>query len=54
MITRNDKSGGRAKGFDREQIELGSSDKFWKLISERRKQKKLSRKDLERKVNRGK
>jgi len=38
------------KGLDREQIELGSSDKFWKLISKRRKQKTLSRAALERKI----
>jgi len=50
MITRNGKSVVRKKGLDREQIELGSSDKFWKLISKRRKEKALSRADLERKI----
>ena len=39
---------------DREQIELGSSDKFWKFISKRRKQKTLSRAALERKIKNGK
>ena len=42
------------EGLDREQIELGSSDKFWKLIVKRRKQKTLSRAALERTINRGK
>ena len=42
------------EGLDREQIELGASDKFWKLIVKRRKQKPLSREALERKINSGK
>ena len=42
------------EGLDREQIELGASDKFWKLIVKRRKQETLSREALERKINRGK
>ena len=42
------------EGLDREQIELGSSDKFWKLIVKRRKQKTLSREVLEQKINNGK
>ena len=42
------------EGLDREQIELGTSDKFWKLIVKRRKQKTLSREALERKINSGK
>ena len=42
------------EGLDREQIELGSSDRFWKLITKRRKQKGLNRAALERAVNRGK
>jgi prevent-host-death family protein len=39
------------EGLDREQIELGSSDTFWKLIVKRRKQETLSRAALERKIN---
>ena len=39
------------EGLDPEQIELGSSDKFWKLIAKRRKQKTISRAKLEQKVN---
>ena len=42
------------EGLDREQIELGSSDKFWKLIVKRRKQKTLSRAALERTIKNGK
>ena len=42
------------KVLDREQVGVGTSDKFWKLISKRRKQKTLSREALERKINSGK
>ena len=38
------------KGLDAEQLDLGSSDKFWKLITQRRKQKSISRADLERRL----
>ena len=37
-------------GLDREQVELGSSDKFWRLIRERRKEKTISREELERRL----
>ncbi len=36
--------------MDEEQIELGASDKFWKLISERRKEKPISRAALEKRI----
>jgi len=36
--------------FDREQIELGSSDKYWRLIEERHKQKTITRADLENRL----
>jgi antitoxin (DNA-binding transcriptional repressor) of toxin-antitoxin stability system len=36
------------EGMDEEQIQLGSSGKFWKLIEERRRQKTISRKELEK------
>jgi hypothetical protein len=39
-----------ARGLDAEQLDLGSSDKFWRLIARRRTQKTLSRSDLERKL----
>ena len=38
------------EGMDEEQVQLGGSEKFWKLIEERRKQKTLSRARLERKL----
>ena len=38
------------EGMDEEQIELGSSDKFWKLMNERRKEKPISRAALERRI----
>ena len=38
-------------GMDPEQLELGSSDKFWKLIAKRRRQKGISRAKLEKKLN---
>jgi antitoxin (DNA-binding transcriptional repressor) of toxin-antitoxin stability system len=40
------------EGLDREQLELGSSDKFWRLIEERRTQKTISRAELQRRLRR--
>ena len=40
------------KGLDREQLELGSSDSFWRLIEQRRKEKVVSRAELERRLRR--
>jgi len=37
-------------GLDREQIALGTSSKFWKLISDRRKEPTISRAALEQKL----
>ena len=37
-----------------EQLELGTSDKFWKLIAKRRRQQTTSRAALERRINAGK
>ncbi|MGE0131100.1 MAG: hypothetical protein AB7U82_23730 [Blastocatellales bacterium] len=39
------------EGLDEEQLELGISDKFWKLIAERRNQSTISRAELEREIN---
>jgi antitoxin (DNA-binding transcriptional repressor) of toxin-antitoxin stability system len=36
------------QGLDEEQIELGASDKFWKLISDRRKEPTIDRLALEK------
>jgi hypothetical protein len=38
--------------MDEEQLELGSSDKFWKLITARRKEKTISRVELENAIQR--
>jgi len=38
------------EGLDEEQVQLGSSEKFWTLIEARRKQKTISRAELERKI----
>lgn len=37
-------------GLDLEQLELGHSDKFWNLVQEWRKQKPISREELERRL----
>jgi antitoxin (DNA-binding transcriptional repressor) of toxin-antitoxin stability system len=53
VITRNGKPVALligVEGMDLEQIELGHSDKFWTLIRERRKQKTLSRAQLEKRM----
>jgi antitoxin (DNA-binding transcriptional repressor) of toxin-antitoxin stability system len=41
-------------GMDEEQLELGSSEKFWTLIETRRKQKTIDRAELEEKISRKK
>ena len=37
-------------GMDEEQIRLSSSPEFWKLMEERRRQKTISREELERRL----
>jgi antitoxin (DNA-binding transcriptional repressor) of toxin-antitoxin stability system len=37
-------------GLDEEQLQLGSSDKFWRLIAERRAQKTVNRAQLEQNI----
>lgn len=39
------------EGLDEEQVQLGCSDDFWKLVIERRQQNTLSRKEFERRCN---
>jgi PHD/YefM family antitoxin component YafN of YafNO toxin-antitoxin module len=39
------------EGLDEEQVQLGCSDDFWKLIIERRRQNTLSRAELEGKCD---
>lgn len=38
------------EGLALEQLELGCSDEFWKLIKERRAQKTMSREELEKRL----
>ncbi|MFC1974868.1 hypothetical protein ACFLXQ_00550 [Chloroflexota bacterium] len=54
VITRNGKPVALIvgiEGLDEEQLALGSSDEFWKLITERREQYTISRDKLEQKLN---
>ncbi len=39
------------EGMDEEQLQLGSSDKFWRLMTERRGQKSINRAKLEQTIN---
>ncbi len=38
------------EGLDEEQLQLGSSDRFWTLVNQRRKEKTLSRAELEQEI----
>ena len=38
------------RGLDLEQIELGSSDEFWAMIRQRRRQRTMSRAELDRRL----
>jgi hypothetical protein len=38
--------------MDEEQLQLGSSDKFWTLIEKRRRQRTIGRAELEKKLAR--
>jgi antitoxin (DNA-binding transcriptional repressor) of toxin-antitoxin stability system len=38
------------EGLDEEQVQLGSSDRFWRLIHERRSEETMSRTELEQKI----
>lgn len=54
VITRNGKPVALIvgiEGLDTEQLELGNSDKFWQLITERRTQKTVSRAVLEQNIS---
>jgi hypothetical protein len=39
------------EGLDEEQAELGASDEFWKLISDRRKEPTIDRSALEKRLD---
>jgi len=54
VITRNGKPFALIvgiEGMDEEQLLLGSSDKFWKRVEKWRKEKTISRAELERKLD---
>lgn len=40
-------------GLDADQLGLASSDRFWRLIAERRQQSSISRAELERRIEAG-
>jgi len=40
------------EGMDEEQLQLGSSDKFWTLIEKRRRQRTIGRAELEKTLDR--
>jgi len=53
VITRNGKPVALivgVEGMDEEQLELGSSEPFWALITERRAQRTISRAELEQNI----
>ena len=39
------------QGLDEEQLELGSSGKFWQMIRERRREPTVSRVEIERRID---
>jgi antitoxin (DNA-binding transcriptional repressor) of toxin-antitoxin stability system len=54
LITRNGKPVAvivGIEGLDEEQFQLGSSNKFWELISERRQERTMDRAALEKMIN---
>jgi antitoxin (DNA-binding transcriptional repressor) of toxin-antitoxin stability system len=54
VITRNGKPVALIvglEGIDEEQLQLGNSDKFWELITQRRQQKTVSRTELEKLID---
>jgi len=41
------------QGMDEEQVQLGSSDEFWRMIIQRRKEKTLTREALQQRIDQG-
>ena len=39
------------KGLDAEQLELGTNVEFWELVMERRRQRTITREQLEQRIN---
>lgn len=57
VITRNGKPIALiigVEGLDEEQLQLGSSNRFWEFIQQRRKQKTISRAELEKRLDHSK
>jgi len=55
VITRNGKPVALVvgvEGLDTEQLEIGSNPAFWELIAQRRRQRTISRAQLEEKISR--
>ena len=55
LITRNGKPVALVvgvEGLDAEQLDLGSDSAFWKLITQRRRQRRITRAQLEEKISR--
>jgi hypothetical protein len=53
-VTRKDKPVAlvvEIEGMDKEQLQLSSSKKFWKLIEERRRQMTISRREFEKRLD---
>jgi antitoxin (DNA-binding transcriptional repressor) of toxin-antitoxin stability system len=51
VLTREGKPVALLIGLDEEQQDLGSSGEFWNLVTERRRQRTLSREELEQRVD---
>jgi antitoxin (DNA-binding transcriptional repressor) of toxin-antitoxin stability system len=51
VLTREGKPVALLIGLDKEQQDLGASEEFWKLITERRRQGTISRAALERRAD---
>ena len=53
VVTRNGKPVALVIGLDEERMQLGSSQKFWDFLSQRRAQKTISRAEMERRIESG-
>ena len=51
VLTREGKPVALLIGLDEEQQDLGSSEEFWSLITQRRRQPTISRAELERRLD---
>lgn len=51
LVASLNKEAGKSTSRRRTAVALGSDDRFWKLIAQRRKQKTISRTELERRLD---